>query len=729
MTQDKCTIQVNGLDVEARPGQMLIEVTDAAGIYVPRFCYHDKLSIAANCRMCLVEVENAPKPLPACATPVTPGMKVHTRSQKAIGAQKATMEFLLINHPLDCPICDQGGECELQDLAMGFGRDVSRFVERKRVVRDKDIGPLIATEMTRCIHCTRCVRFTQEIAGFQELGTIGRGDRVEISPFIERSIGHELSGNIIDLCPVGALTSKPFRFAARAWEMSQHPTIAPHDCLGSQVYAHVMDGRVKRVVPRACEEINETWLSDRDRFSYQGLQAADRLQQPMVRDAGTWRTVEWDEALAVVANRLSSATGKNADAALGALVSPGATAEEGFLLAQLMEHVGSASIDHRLRRRDFRNQQAEPRMPGLGMPIAAVEQLDQVLVVGSNLRHEVPLLAHRIRKAALRGAVVNFVNAARYPYLFPVGQYLEGQVDDFWLELVAILKAAAPECGLSAPAAAWCAGAPEPTDAHRAVATGLRAGERAAILLGLVARRHPRFAEIRLVAAELARVTGARLGELTEGSNAAGLALAGVLPHRSAGGVPRQRAGADAGRLAVTPPSSMILFGVEPEQDCGAIGADWRADFVVAFSAFDSAWLRQHADVLLPIAMAFETAGTYVNAEGRWQSFEAVARPPGEARPGWKVLRVLARLMHQADVDYDSCSAIREDLRACVEAAPAIPDGIAEALPAVPATAPVRLDDIDVPIYRIDGLVRRADALQQAGASDQDAAHPGRRRA
>jgi NADH-quinone oxidoreductase subunit G len=725
MSQDKCTVQVNGIELEARPGQMLIEVTDAAGIYVPRFCYHPKLSIAANCRMCLVEVENAPKPLPACATPVTPGMKVHTRSAKAVGAQKATMEFLLINHPLDCPICDQGGECELQDLAMGFGRDVSRYAERKRVVKDKNIGPLVSTDMTRCIHCTRCVRFTQEVAGFQELGTIGRGDRVEISPYLERNVDHELSGNIIDLCPVGALNSKPFRFSARAWEMEEHPTIAPHDCMGTNVHAHVMGGRVKRIVPRACEAINETWISDRDRFSYEGIYADDRLMQPMIRDERGWHPAGWDEALAAAAAGLTGAAG-GTGAELGALVSPSATLEEGHLLARLLGHLGSSNIDYRLRRRDFRAQESEPVFPSLGMEIGAVEQLEQMLLVGSSVRREVPLLAHRIRKAAVRGAGVHFVNPAVYPVLFPVGEYLTGSAADFWLELGALVRAAAGKS--LAPAVATVASrAPAPTAQHERLVARLRDATRAAIFLGHISQRHPRFAEIELLAVELARLTGSTLGYVSEGANAAGLALAGALPHREAGGRPRAAVGRDSGQMLKSPPRGLVLFGVEPEADCsegeGALG---EARFVVACSPFMTESLRRLAHVVLPIGTFAETSGTYVNVEGRWQSFAAVARPLGESRAGWKVLRVLGNRLGVPDFEFVGSEAVRDVLRGSLgEIRPdnvaARRIGTASAPPAV-----VSLGDLDVPAYQFDGLVRRSRPLQQtregqAGALALDA--------
>ena len=417
MSDKTVTIEVNGVPVEARAGQMLIEVTDREDAYVPRFCYHRKLSVAANCRMCLVEVERAPKPLPACATPVMDGMKVFTRSPAAIAAQKATMEFLLINHPLDCPICDQGGECELQDLAMGYGRGVSRYTEKKRVVKDKNLGPLVSTDMTRCIHCTRCVRFGEEIAGIQELGAVGRSEHMEIGTYVERSVDHELSGNIIDLCPVGALNNKPYRYSARAWEMVARPMVSPHDCAGSNLFGHVLRGKLKRVVPRDNDAINETWISDRDRFSYEGVYTQDRLNLPRIKTLQGWSDVGWSLALEAMAETLRDAAQQGGDG-LGFLVSPNATVEEMYLLNRIARHLGSNNIDYRLRTRDFRDQDADPLWPALGTSIAALDDLDGVLVVGSNLRREVPILAHRIRSAALRGAAVGFVNPAEYEYHF-----------------------------------------------------------------------------------------------------------------------------------------------------------------------------------------------------------------------------------------------------------------------------------------------------------------------
>jgi NADH-quinone oxidoreductase subunit G len=683
MADNTVKIEVNGTELEARPGEMLIAVTDRAGVYVPRFCYHEKLSIAANCRMCLVEVVNAPKPMPACATPVVPGMKVFTRSAKAIGAQRATMEFLLINHPLDCPICDQGGECELQDLAMGFGRDIARFAERKRVVRDKDIGPLVSTDMTRCIHCTRCVRFGQEIAGIQELGTIGRGDRMEISTYVEKSVDHELSGNIIDLCPVGALNNKPYRFTARAWEMRALPAISPHDCLGSNMSAHVLLGRVRRVVPRVNEAINETWLSDRDRFSYEGIYAPDRLEQPMLRSGDEWRTVGWEEALQTVAGALRDAA--PTPAGVGAWVSPSATVEEGYLLQKLLRHLGSGSIDHRLRRRDFRDEVNDPVAPLLGVPIAEVQECDAIVVVGSRLRHEVPLLAHRVRKAALAGAAVSFVNPSPGDWLFPVAA-----------EIIA---------------------GPDIVDGLRqAIAAGklrasLAAARRPLILLGLLAARHPRFAEIRHHAAALAADTGARLGYISEGANAAGLSLAGCLPHRGPGGRPASIAGRNAAAMLANPPAALLLLNVEPEHDAAGT-PDPRTGFVVALSPYQSADLRRRAHAILPVGTFAETAGTYVNAGGTWQSFAGVASPVGGSRPAWKVLRVLGNLLEAPGFAQESAAAVLEDARRDI-AEPAADPPLTRDAPGQAAPPEVALAEPDVPIYQVDSVVRRATSLQQ----------------
>ena len=709
MSSDKFKIEINGVEFETCSGQMIIEVTDAADIYVPRFCYHSKLSVAANCRMCLVEVEKAPKPLPACATPVADGMKIFTKSAAAIAAQKSVMEFLLINHPLDCPICDQGGECELQDIAMGYGRGISRFTEQKRVVQDKDLGPLISTDMTRCIHCTRCVRFGQEIAGIQELGTIGRGEDMLISTYIESSVDHELSGNIIDVCPVGALNNKPYRFSARAWEMVQLPTVSPHDCAGSNMNAHVMQGTLKRIVPRVNESINETWIADRDRFSCEAVYADDRLTTPMIRvEDGEWRACTWDEGLEAAVEGLQRVGGT-----LAGLVSPSTTTEEGYLAARLLRHLGSENLDHRLRRVDFRQQDLDPVFPWLGMSLEDIEQLKSILVIGSNLRREVPILAHRVRKAAMDGATVSFLNRQEYEYLFPVSAYLQN--DDLVGELSLVVRAAAGKAADLSPAIAKLVGAAKaPSAAHKDIVASLR--ERGGIFLGQISLRHPRFAELRLLGAELARLTGAQLGYVPEGANAAGLSLAGVLPHRGIGGKSIAKPGAAAAEIIAKPPKGLFLIGVEPDLDCvpgpDAVAAMEKADFVLALTPFSTASLMQHADVLLPMGTFAETSGTFVNASGQWQSFSGVAQPVADSRPGWKILRVLGNLLDLPDCNYATSEEVRDELQQAVENV--VPDnGISldKAVAAGPKKVPPDTQ-LDVPMYSIDALVRRAHSLQ-----------------
>jgi NADH-quinone oxidoreductase subunit G len=718
MSDDQVNIEVNGVPMKARKGQMIIQVTDAQDVYVPRFCYHEKLAVAANCRMCLVEVEKAPKPLPACATPVAEGMKVFTKSPKAIAAQKAVMEFLLINHPLDCPICDQGGECELQDLALGFGRDISRYNEGKRVIKDKDLGPLVSTDMTRCIHCTRCVRFTQEIQGFQQLGTLGRGEMTEIGTFIERSVDHELSANIIDLCPVGALNNKPYRYRARAWEMTQHPLVSPHDSVGANLYAHVLRGRIMRIVPRPNEEVNETWIADRDRFSYQGVYSEDRLMKPMLRENGMWQELDWETALGWAAERLGRIAKQHGGAQIGAIAAPTSTLEELYLLARVARGLGSANLDHRLRRTDFRDESSDPLFPALGCSIADIEKADGVLVVGANVRAEVPLIAHRLRKAAMRGTKVAFINPVRYDYHFPIADYLSSNGLDMFEHLVAVAAAAVQSSGRAAPESisALIANA-RPTDSHVAIAQQLNS-ERTLILLGAIAQRDPAFADLRLIAGALAQITGATLGYLPEGGNAVGAYLAGVLPHRATAGRSVPTPGLNiADMFAARLKSYVVLGAIEPAQDIaapGAIEALRSAECVIALSPYASA--KEFAHLILPIGTFAETSGTYVNLEGRWQSVPGAARPVGESRPGWKVLRVLANLLSLPGFDYTSSEQVTDDLRKDLDQAPQF------ALKGSARTLQSKLvlnespSERDVPIYQVDPIVRRAIALQNTRA-------------
>ena len=714
MSDDLVNIEVNGVPMQARKGQMLIEVTDARDVYVPRFCYHEKLSIAANCRMCLVEVEKAPKPLPACATPVAEGMKAFTKSPKAIAAQKATMEFLLINHPLDCPICDQGGECELQDLAMGYGRDVSRYAERKRVVKDKNLGPLISTDMTRCIHCTRCVRFTSEIAGFQELGTVGRGEHTEIGTYIERSVDHELSANVIDLCPVGALNNKPFRYRARSWEMMQRPLVSPHDSVGANLYAHVLRGRIMRIVPRPNESINETWIADRDRFGHLGLDALDRARIPLVREGGKWVEIDWDGALQLVAERVGRIARESHGADIGALASPTCTIEELYLLQRLMRGLGSHNVDHRLRRADFRDQENDPVFPWLGASIAELEQADALLVVGSNLRRELPLIAHRVRKAALRGAKVSFIGTSRDEYLFPVSAAFASDAGQPLDDLAALLSAAAAEAGRGLPrTVSHLATNARVNDDHRRVARELLAGDRRLVLLGAQAQRDPGFADLRTLAAAIATVTGARLGYLADGGNTVGAHLAGVLPHREAGGRSVREPGLDVSAMLAARLKAYLLLGpIEPAADVAdpaVVDALKAAEFTVALSPFATA--RDCADLILPVAAFAETCGTYVNLEGRWQTVDGAALAPGEARPAWKVLRVLGTLLGLEGFDYGSADQVRDELFAIAGSLQGDNHLTGEF---AAGREQRRALTTEIPMYAVDAYVRRSEPLQQS---------------
>jgi NADH-quinone oxidoreductase subunit G len=659
--------------------------------------------------MCLVEVEKAPKPLPACATPVAEGMKIFTQSQKATGAQRAIMEFLLINHPLDCPICDQGGECELQDLAVGFGRDISRFSERKRVVKDESLGPLVSTDMTRCIQCTRCIRFTQEIAGVQELGMIGRGENSSVRAFVERTVDHELSGNIIDLCPVGALNSKPFRFSARAWEMIAHPLVSPHDGVGTNLFGHVLRGKLMRVVPRDNEAINETWIADRDRFSYEGVYSADRIGAPLIRERGSWTQVSWESALAVAVEGLRKHGGT-----IGSLGSGSATTEELYLLNRLTRGLGSQNIDHRLRVRDFSDQAADTLYPNLGMRIADVDHLKGLLVIGSNLRREVPVLAHRVRKAALAGAAVVFVNPAKFDYQFPVTAYVQSGAAAQVADLAAVLAAVAGKTGATVPShLTSLTSTAAVSDAHQAAAAALLSGTKRAVWLGALALRHPQYGDLRALAGGIAQLAGASLGELAEGGNAAGAYLAGCVPHRDAGGKVLNAAGQNATQMLQTPLQAYILFGgVEPEADSlspEALKALAGAELVVAITPYMTEQLKQIAHVVLPIGTFAETSGTYVNLEGVWQSFTAAARGFGESRPGWKVLRVLGTELGIGRFEYQTSEEVRDELRGiCAAGLP--PAWVGSR--AVSGVAP-GAHTVDIPMYQVDAVVRRAPSLQR----------------
>lgn len=715
-------VEIDGKQLEVNEGAMVIEAADDAGIYIPRFCYHKKLSIAANCRMCLVDVEKVGKALPACATPVTDGMKIHTRSEKAIEAQKSVMEFLLINHPLDCPICDQGGECELQDIAMGYGGDVSMYSENKRVVENKDFGPLICGDMTRCIHCTRCVRFGEEIAGIKELGATGRGEHMEIGTYVQMSLSSEMSGNVIDLCPVGALTAKPSRFTARAWEMVQRESIAPHDCIGSNVLLHTFRNQVVRSVPKENEAINETWLSDRDRFSYEGLNSDERLTVPMVKTDGQWQEVDWDTALHKVVGGLTKILSEQGADQLGAIASPSMTVEELFLLQKLMRAVGSGNVDHRISQVDFSDQDDEPVFPWLGQSIQDLESNDAILLVGSNVRHDQPIAGHRIRKAALAGARVMAVNPVDYDFNFSLAAKKIASPAKLLQELGAILKALAAVSGVALPAGADALVADIATDeTHEKIARELSDADNASVVLGLDAFAHPMFTSLRAIANQIAALSSSKLCYLSNGSNSAGAALAGAVPHRGPAGASASVKGKAVGGMLANKLAGYILLGVEPELDCSAAALEAlrEAQFVVSMNAFCNDAAKEYADVLLPIAPFTETSGTFVNAEGQWQSFEGAVSPLEEARPAWKVLRVLGNLLECEGFEYISSQEVLGEVNGL--AADSKPTNeMPWKCPASLVSDTQGFESIaDRPMYAGDCLVRRATSLQKVSQARQ----------
>ena len=695
-------IEIDGKPVETERGSMVMEAANKLGIYIPHFCYHKKLSIAANCRMCLVEVEKAPKPLPACATPATEGMKVRTHSEMAIKAQNGVMEFLLINHPLDCPICDQGGECQLQDLAMGYGGSASRYQEPKRSVMHKDIGPLISTkEMNRCIHCTRCVRFGQEIGGVMELGMAFRGEHAEILSFVDSTLDSELSGNMIDLCPVGALTSKPFRYTARNWELSRRKSVSPHDGLGTNLAVQVKDNVVLRVLPVENEAINECWLSDKDRFSYEGLNVPQRLTKPMLKQDGKWMEVEWQVALEYVANGLRQIKTANGAEQIAALATPHSTLEELYLLQKLVRGIGSNNVDFRLRQSDFSADSKQAGAAWLGMPVADISTRDRFLIVGSFLRKDHPLLAARVRQAVKKGAQVSIIHSCDDDLLMPLAHKTIVAPDG----MVAALSQVAQDVAAKR---------------NTGIAGSLASGERVVVLLGNFAQQHPQAAQLHVLAQQVAAAVNGKFGFLGEAANSVGGYLAAAVPGAK---------GMNAAQMMATPRKAYLLLNVEPELDMQdpqlAVAAMRGADMVVAMSAYKHQ-ATEYADVLLPIAPFTETSGTFVSTEGRVQSFRGAVKPLGEARPAWKVLRVLGNLLAVPGFDYDSSEAVREEALSGVNIAEKLNNTLNKDVALVTPVTPsaVRSGALqriaDVPIYSADAVVRRAASLQMT----HDAATP-----
>jgi NADH-quinone oxidoreductase subunit G len=704
-------IEIDGKKVEVPPGSMVMDAANKLGTYIPHFCYHKKLSIAANCRMCLVEVEKAPKPLPACATPVSAGMVVHSHSDKAVQAQKSVMEFLLINHPLDCPICDQGGECQLQDLAVGYGKGESRYAEEKRVVSPKDAGPLVSMqEMSRCIQCTRCVRFGQEVAGVMELGMVGRGEHSEITAFVGKSVDSELSGNMIDLCPVGALTSKPFRYSARTWELSRRKSVSPHDGHGSNLIVQVKNGEVKRVLPLENEDINECWISDKDRFSYEALGSSERLTKPMIKQGGQWQETDWQSALEYVAHGLRNIKHEHGADAVAAYATPHSTLEELYLLQKAVRGMGSDNVDFRLRQSDFALDGSVK--PWLGMSITEFSALSRVFVIGSFLRKDHPLLATRLRASVKHGGQLSMLGASDDDQLMKVANKMIAAPSDWLACLSEVVAAVAAAKGVAAPAGFADI---KPSSVATAIAASLMTPDaNAAVMLGNAAAQHPAASKLHAAAQWIADTTGAKLGYLTEAANTVGGVIAGATAKHAA-------------PAFSAPKKAYVLLHAEPELDAvnpqAAVAALNGADMVVVMSAFKHG--MDYADVLLPVSPFAETSGTFVNCEGRAQSFNGTVKPLGDTRPAWKVLRVLGNLLDVQGFGYETSEQIRDELLGgATDLSSKLNNKAAIAATAAAHGNGAALERVtDVPIYFADALVRRSEPLQRMADSQVPQAH------
>ena len=720
--QDLVTITIDGVEVQAPRNTMLIEVADQAGVSIPRFCYHKHLSVAANCRMCMVEVEKAPKPLPACATPVSEGMKVYTRSELALDAQKGTMEFLLINHPLDCPVCDQGGECELQDVAMGYGGDVSRFNEGKRVVRDKNIGPLVSTDMTRCIHCTRCVRFGSEIAGVTELGATGRGEFMEIGTYVEKSLSSELSGNVIDLCPVGALNAKPSRMKARAWEMIEHSNISAHDSFGSNLMMHTLRNEVIRVVPKENSEVNETWISDRDRFSYEGMYSDSRLNQVMHKNADEWNQSSWSDVLHSVAQTLKQYDPDD----VGILVSPNQSNEEIYLMQKLARALNIKNIDHRVNQVDFEHQHADPAFPWLGQNIADIEKQDAILIIGSDLRCEQPMLAHKVRKARARGAKVFVINPQTCEFHMSLSSHVVVKPQDWLTKLVGLLAELNNHSTHSVPGELDLLLSTGKVDEDMVEITKtLLSEENTSVLVGSLMQQHYEYSNIRAISCWLSQLSESSFGYVSTASNSSGASLLGALPHRTLMANAINEPGLNYKQMIQSPRKVYVLMGLEPEWDCAlpaqALRALQQADLVISINSFITDAMREYCDWMLPIKCYAEAEGTKINLEGRWQSFSKVVDAGEEIKDGWKILRMLGVELKLEGFNYLSIDDVRQEISQQLDNS----FEFTNELPSLPKIEIKHWQPDTVfstgatPIYSIDSIVRNANSLKQAQDLDE----------
>ncbi len=713
--------ELDGKPLSVPEGTTIIEAADDAGVYIPRFCYHKKLSIAANCRMCLIEVEKMGKPLPACATPITRDMKVKTKSDMALKAQRDVMEFLLINHPLDCPICDQGGECELQDLSMGYGQSKSEYNQPKRAVYSQDIGPLIETEMTRCIQCTRCVRFGEEVAGLRELGVVNRGEKEEIGTYVQHFVKSEVSGNIIDICPVGALTNKPARYEMRGWEVKEHASISPHDCVGTNVFLHSRgheysaERTIFRSVPKENQSINEVWMSDRDRFAVEGLYHQDRIYKPQMKKNGQWVEVEWQYALDAIAH-LTKHILSEAPTQIAGIADYSATVEEYYLFQKLIRELGSPHVDHRIRESDFQDQSRRPLFPQLNTSIADIENCDTILLIGSNIRFEQPIIATRLFKATQEGLQIMSVSPEAYPFVFPLSEKMINE--DVVKSLAEIAKAIELHKSADSADAIKIKGLENVVPSENAVkiAKKLCASKKAAIFFGAYALHHPNESVLRDLVHHIGHLSGAVPGSLTDGANTAGAWIAGCIPHRGTAGAAVKTIGKTAKELLTTDPvSAYFILNTELENDSAfaqqALETLSNAKLVVCFNTFATEKMRDYADFILPITPYSENDGTFVNVNGQWQSFKSIGPAHQESKPAWKVIRALANTLQLPGFSYTSASAIRDEVKAqlnqvtCCDACKKTVDIV---LPA--------FENLTVPVwhmYRDNALVRRAKALQE----------------
>jgi len=700
-------IEIDGIPLKVDSAKMVIQAADEAGIDIPRFCYHKKLSISANCRMCLVEVAQSRKALPACATPVTEGMKIFTHSETALAAQRGVMEFLLINHPLDCPICDQGGECELQDMSMGYGSGVGQYSEGKRVVKDKDIGPLINTDMTRCIHCTRCVRFGEEIAGIKELGATGRGEHMEIGTYIESSVASELSGNIIDLCPVGALTSKPFRYRARAWELTAHDSIAPHDAVGSNIEFHTRRNEIMRVVPRENEKLNETWLSDRDRFSYLGLNHEQRATVPMVKEHGEWKETDWQTALQVAIDGLKAIKTKHGADQVAGLISPTSTLEESYLFQKLLRGIGSENIDHRLRQQDFTDQGADYSHSDWGL--SDIEDSYDITLIGCNIRAEQPMIAHRIRQSALLGTPVTNISFVASDLLIPCVNQVTVDIKGMLKTLSGVAKALIALANGDNKDWTELLATVVPSAQEQTIAMRLANAKKATLLVGALANNHPQAAKIKALTNLIAKLTKNQMIVLpTANSTAAEMSESLFENDNNASQLNAQQVWQQNLR-------SYVLMGVEPELDCAnpvaAKQALQQASLVISMNSYVTDEMLAYSDVILPITPFSETSGTFVGIDGQWQSFTGAVSAKGDSRPAWKVLRVLGNMANLKDFDYvssqDVCEEVRDQLNIRSVSAGS------KYSPADLNADSGLMTISEIPMYQTDAVVRRSSALQE----------------